>query len=114
MERLQSGLDTAFATEPITDIMKSPLATIIGACDPLGLQKTAEHALAVAKKLPKVGSLNDHEKGTVYIYTGNSLYWRLKEALRSANRAKVKGYVPYLRLFIQAHGKIPVASSMQL
>lgn len=107
LERLQSGLECIEFIKPITGIMKQKSCNIVVACQPLGLHGPANQALSAVEHLKQVGDLSSDEKGAVYLYTGNSLYGRLNQALRSADRSKIKCYFPYLQFFIRAHGKIP-------
>ena len=40
----------------------------------------------------------------VYLYTGNAIYSDLNKSLREENSAKLKKYLPYLRLFLETFG----------
>jgi hypothetical protein len=42
--------------------------------------------------------------GAVYLYTGNAIYSDLNKSLREENAAKLKKYLPYLRLFLETFG----------
>mmetsp|Transcript_8775 Transcript_8775/g.18981 ORF Transcript_8775/g.18981 Transcript_8775/m.18981 type:complete len:975 (-) Transcript_8775:238-3162(-) len=104
LERLQAGLDLA-ELEPIVGIFASELCTLPDACEELGLRGAAESAVEKVSEFSAAG-LSDDEKGAVYLYTTNCLYRRLNEALRHPNRNKVQVYFEYLRVFMEAYGKM--------
>merc|ERR1719265_1917488 len=44
---------------------------------------------------------------SIMMYTSNAIYKDLNEALRNENRAKIKKYFKYLRLFLEALNTLP-------
>lgn len=114
LERLQSGLDSSVELEPIEGVLELAAKGIAEACMPLGLQLAAEDALQSEQcAMRPASTLTVDEAASVVLYTGNSLYSRLNEALRSPNRDKVRAYYAYLVLLLRAHGKLP-AKEIQL
>merc|ERR1711997_168366 len=55
------------------------------------------------------GDLSGNEAAAVHLYTTNHLYKLLNAALRAEDRASVKKYFLYLRLFLHALEKLPKA-----
>lgn len=108
LERIQVGFDTSIGLEPIEGVLKMAAKSIAEACTHLGLQWAAEDALDMmeGKKL-FAPTLTADEITVIVLCTGNSLYFRHKEALRSPNRDKVRAYYSYLLLFFRAHDKLP-------
>lgn len=114
LERIQVGLDTSTELEPIEGVLKMAARPIAEACTPLGLQWAAKEALDMMKdQTLSAPTLTADEIAAIVLYTGNSLYSRLNEALRSPNREKVRAYYAYLLLFLRAHDKLP-SKEMQL
>lgn len=108
LERIQAGLDTSVELEPITGICEKPVKPIKEACKPLGLQSMAESALEMVEcNELSAPPLTADEIAAIVLYTGNSLYSRLNQTLRSPNRDKLQAYYAYLLLFLRAHDKLP-------
>mmetsp|Transcript_26642 Transcript_26642/g.46443 ORF Transcript_26642/g.46443 Transcript_26642/m.46443 type:complete len:370 (-) Transcript_26642:163-1272(-) len=112
LERLQAGLQCA-APElaPIDGVLAHPLLHLPDACRPLNLVAQAEAAVRANEGGNDGGgasaaALDAHERGAVYLYTGNALYFRLNQALRDQDRARALPYYGYLRLFLEAYGKL--------
>lgn len=51
--------------------------------------------------------MNADQYGAICLYTGNAIYSALNKALRDENRAKIKKYFKYLRLFLDAMDHLP-------
>ena len=107
LERMQAGLQTKMAKlEPITGVMAMKKEELPVACSDLGLKGAAATAVKAVQSV-KAEGLSKHEKGAIYLYTGNSLYRRVNAALRDADRSKVTPYKAYLRQFLDAFDKLP-------
>ena len=104
LERLQAGLDLT-EMSPVVGVLTLQLCSLPEACAGLGLKAAAESAVKSVCHCSASG-LGEDEKGAIYLYTTNCLYRRLNEALRNPNRDKVKVYFEYLRVFLEAYGKM--------
>merc|ERR1712217_168080 len=51
--------------------------------------------------------MDPHLYGAIMLYTSNAIYKKLNEVLRSEDRTKIKAYFPYLRLLLEALGRLP-------
>lgn len=51
--------------------------------------------------------MNADQYGSICLYTGNAIYTALNAALRNEDRAKIKKYFKYLRLFLDALEHLP-------
>merc|ERR1712176_1582136 len=48
-----------------------------------------------------------HMYGAIMLYTSNAIYRTLNNVLRSEDRTKIKKYFLYLRLLLEALGRLP-------
>ena len=107
LQRLQDGLiASSTPLQPISGIMDLPPEPLPEACASLHLEGPAKHAVSVATDQLVAETLSIDEKAAVYMYTGNSLYRQLNEALRNPDRTIVTKYSQYLRQFLSAFDKL--------
>ena len=67
---------------------------------------TDEQVLAKQKAGAPVKAMNEHKYAAIVLYTGNSIYRELNEALR-VKHAAVPRYLPYVQLFLSAAQCLP-------
>lgn len=67
--------------------------------------KGTAHATKQSGKPSK--AMEAHLYGAIMLYTSNAIYRALNNALRSEDRTKIKKYFSYLRLFLEALGRLP-------
>eukprot|EP01006_Ploeotia_vitrea_P052453 TRINITY_DN67689_c12_g5_i1.p1 TRINITY_DN67689_c12_g5~~TRINITY_DN67689_c12_g5_i1.p1 ORF type:complete len:572 (-),score=151.96 TRINITY_DN67689_c12_g5_i1:109-1617(-) len=73
----------------------------IGKCVFKGKSHEAAQTGKPTKKMTK------ENYGSIFLYTGNAIYSDLNKALREVNRAKIKSYMSYLRLFMESLNSLP-------
>ncbi|CAD7974370.1 unnamed protein product, partial [Amoebophrya sp. A25] len=115
LERLQDGLKLSTGNDtlaPIDGVFQQPLVTIDKAFVDAYLKSSAKNSRSWAEDAnPKeAAKLTTDEKAAIHLYTGNSLYHKLNQALRNADRSAVKTYLKYLRLLMQALTKVDPTS----
>merc|ERR1712130_126246 len=106
------GADDGLA--PISGIMDLPLPKSLGescaklcsaadvkASDDKGKSHEGKQSGKPTSKMP--ASLY----AAIMMYTSNAIYKDLNSALRSEDRVKIKKYFPYLRLLLEALGRLP-------
>jgi predicted DNA-binding WGR domain protein len=101
-------------TAPISGVMDLPLPATLavaakGVCSAKEVEKCVHKGKALEAKQagsPK-GKMGKELYGSIMLYTGNAIYRDLNQALRDENRAKVKKYFTYLRMFLEAIGCLP-------
>ncbi|EQC27310.1 hypothetical protein SDRG_05006 [Saprolegnia diclina VS20] len=81
-------------------------ASAVKQCQSRGQQLVVSNAGAPVKPMDK------DLYGSIVLYTGNWIYAELNNALRSENRAAVKRYFKYLRLFMEAMNYMPKKSQV--
>lgn len=52
-------------------------------------------------------AMDAHLYGAIMLYTSNAIYKELNTVLRSEDRTKIKRYFQYLRMFLEALGRLP-------
>eukprot|EP00633_Aureoumbra_lagunensis_P001412 CAMPEP_0197295988 /NCGR_PEP_ID=MMETSP0890-20130614/37207_1 /TAXON_ID=44058 ORGANISM="Aureoumbra lagunensis, Strain CCMP1510" /NCGR_SAMPLE_ID=MMETSP0890 /ASSEMBLY_ACC=CAM_ASM_000533 /LENGTH=519 /DNA_ID=CAMNT_0042772287 /DNA_START=13 /DNA_END=1572 /DNA_ORIENTATION=- len=109
LARLQEGIDPDLELAPISGIMKLQPVPLTEACDGLGLKSPANYALQKATDI-NAPPLTLDQKAAIFLYTGNSLYRRLNDALRSPDRSRVNAYFLYLRQFISAYDALSTSA----
>jgi len=112
LERMRDGLDiSGDELADITGIAAEVIKSLPEACKELMLERPAEASVNKVKAM-KCGELTADEAAAIHLYTTNCLYKKLNEALRSLDRQKVKRYFSYLRVFLEAIGKLPASNKM--
>lgn len=115
LERLQSASEEKMEELPsIEGVMSLPVPTFADAAAPVtkvhpSLSSFVQRSLSFAKKLEARdgAELTDDEVAALYLYTTESpLYRQLNASLRDRDRAKVRPYFGYLRLFLSALSKL--------
>lgn len=103
--------------KPIDGVMDLPLpATLIDAAGKLCDSGTISLCVNKGEELSgkKAGNpssiLSKELYAAILLYTSNAIYANLNKCLREENRAAVKKYFPYLRLFLEAMNKLPQQS----
>lgn len=109
MERLQSGLDKVTTLEPIQGIMDTRAVGLQEACKALALESPAAASMKAVESRER-GELSSDEAASIHMYTGDSLYRKLNEVLRSPDREAVNVYFSYLRLFLTALKRAPAGN----
>lgn len=71
-------------------------------------EKGANHADKQSGKPTK--PMEAHLYGAIMLYTSNAIYRTLNNVLRSEDRTKIKKYFLYLRLLLEALGRLPQQS----
>jgi hypothetical protein len=117
LDRLQGAKDERPDVMPaIEGVMATPrvdFAAALRAAERAvkGLSGAMEEARAYAKKVvasKRALGLSEDEAAAVHVYTMASAFYRqLNAALRDQDRAKAKPFFPYLRLFLEAVGRLP-------
>lgn len=121
LDRLQGARDETSDVMPaIEGVMVTPrvdVATALRAAERAvkGLAEAAEAARAYAKRsVAAKGSLglDEDEAAAVHVYTMASAFYRqLNAALRDRDRARAKPFYPFLRLFLEAVGRLPASDA---
>jgi uracil DNA glycosylase len=117
LERLQSVKDEGQVELPaIVGVLATPLMDFAEAIAPVarllrGLDAYVRRSAEFGKRkagTPAAGQLTADEVAALYLYTCESAFYRQMNAtLREADRARVKPYFPYLRLFFSALSRLP-------
>jgi len=102
---------------PVNGVMELPLpASLEAACNKLCAAKDIKACNEKGKMHAARQSGNPSTKmethlyGAVMLYTSNAIYRDLNKVLRGEDRSKVKKYFNYLRLFLEALGRLPQAT----
>jgi hypothetical protein len=111
---LRMGFDTESGTEvraPISGLLSRPLpATLKAACQGLDIEEDdISEAVEGGKEMQKQhgSALTAEMYAAILFYTGDAIYADLNAALRSEDRRKVKQYMSYLRLLLEALCRLP-------
>ena len=120
---LNIGDDPSAVLEPIWGYAHEPLTSLTEACTPLhNLISRLEPHIWVALENSKSPSdnLTQDESAAIYLYTmewepldnepDGSLYKHLNRVLKSSDRSKLHPWFRYLKLFLTALTKIPIAN----
>jgi predicted DNA-binding WGR domain protein len=91
---------------PCPPSLKAAAATICGDGDIVKCV-TKGNELAVKQVGKPKRKCNGELYGSILLYTSNAIYAALNKALRDENRAAVKKYFQYLRLFLEAFDVLP-------
>ena len=120
LDRLQGARDeTADAIPAIEGVMATPRVDFAAALREAeravkGLKEAMEAARAYAKRsvaAKKSLGLDEDEAAAVHVYTMASVFYRqLNAALRDRDRARAKPFYPFLRLFLEAVGRLPASA----
>eukprot|EP00457_Paulinella_chromatophora_P004027 gb/GEZN01004037.1/.p1 GENE.gb/GEZN01004037.1/~~gb/GEZN01004037.1/.p1 ORF type:complete len:635 (+),score=148.15 gb/GEZN01004037.1/:24-1907(+) len=91
---------------PLPKTLKEAAAHVCGShdianCEQQGQQLEKKNAGNPIKKM------NYHLYGSIMLYTSNAIYAALNKVLREENRAGVKRFKPYLRMFFEAMDSLP-------
>jgi len=121
LDRLQGARDEILDTMPaIEGVMAAPRLdfgeALRGAQQAVkGLAAAVDAARAYAKRAvasQRSLGLDEDEVAAVHLYTMASVFYRqLNAALRDRERARAKPFYPFLRLFLEAVGRLPVTSA---
>eukprot|EP00746_Dinoflagellata_sp_MGD_P146755 gnl/MRDRNA2_/MRDRNA2_79195_c0_seq1.p1 gnl/MRDRNA2_/MRDRNA2_79195_c0~~gnl/MRDRNA2_/MRDRNA2_79195_c0_seq1.p1 ORF type:complete len:535 (+),score=134.20 gnl/MRDRNA2_/MRDRNA2_79195_c0_seq1:92-1696(+) len=99
---------------PISGVLEIPVPKTLaeattGVCSGYPLSSSME--LGNKLKSKQAGKprkpMNADQYGSICLYTGNAIYTALNQALRNEDRAKIKKYFKYLRLFLDALDHLP-------
>lgn len=102
------------AATPVSGVMDLPLPKNLedaagSVCSKGDIKASTNKGEDLAKK--QAGSPTRKMDGSLYgsimLYTSNAIYKDLNQALRDENRAKLKKYFKYLRLFFESMGCLP-------
>jgi len=108
---------TELLENPIKGLWDTPLQpTLMKACLPHGVSDrnsitssvTRGNTLAAQKKGGPIKEMNGEKYGAIVLYTGNSCYRQLNQALRQDHK-EVPKYMSYLRLLFEAMEAMPTA-----
>eukprot|EP01012_Entosiphon_sulcatum_P034098 TRINITY_DN4319_c0_g1_i1.p1 TRINITY_DN4319_c0_g1~~TRINITY_DN4319_c0_g1_i1.p1 ORF type:complete len:627 (+),score=102.66 TRINITY_DN4319_c0_g1_i1:20-1900(+) len=119
LDRLQGVGDEAMADlTPVVDVAQGPALPFLDAIKPVlsileNFDTTVKKANFVGSK-KATDSLSADEAAALYLYTMQSAFYKtLNTVLRDPNRAKVKPYYGFLKLFLEALKKLkPFTSSL--
>jgi len=109
---LHDTIDDGFLG-PITGVMDAPLLPFVQAAAKTRVKDIDPHAFMAeqkAKQMEKDGilcGLTKDEAAAITLYTMEALYKPLNTLLRDRDRNKLKPFFPYLRLLLEAKGKLP-------
>lgn len=99
---------------PISGIMDMDLPkSLDAACGKLCAAKDIKNSVDKGKTHATKQSGGPTQKmdeslyGAIMLYTSNAIYRKLNDDLRSEDRGKIKKYFPYLRLLLEALGRLP-------
>lgn len=99
---------------PVSGVMQLALPKSLdeaasGLCSKGDINTSAKKGEELAKK--QAGSpsrkMDGHLYGSIMLYTSNAIYRDLNQSLRDENRAKLKKYFKYLRLFFESMACLP-------
>lgn len=99
----------------VSDLPLPPTLTdaIGGICPPASIKQSVSQGMQLAKK--KAGSpivpMDQELYGSIMLYTSNAIYRELNKVLRDEKRGQVKKYFPYLRMLLEATGRLPKNNS---
>eukprot|EP00808_Paulinella_micropora_P010448 g5899.t1 len=100
---------------PISGVMELPLPKTLQeaasqVCGSHDISTCNEQGkkLHAAKAGNPVKKMEPHYYSSIMLYTSNAIYATLNKVLREENRAGVKRFKPYLRLFLEAMNSLPV------
>ncbi len=121
LDRLQGARDEVASAMPaITDLHSTPRVDVLTALRAIasvlpGAESAARQAVAWATRAAKTAKalgLDADEAAAVHVYTmASQFYRRLNAALRDEDRAKVRPFFPFLRLFLDAMARLPSTSA---
>ena len=101
------------ALGPITGVLESPLLDLMTAVGQTGVADVDVHAHMALEKAEELqtsgqlGGLTVNEAAALALYTAESEFYRtLNHLLRQRDRTALKPFFPYLRLVLQARGKL--------
>jgi len=99
---------------PITGVMTAPLLDLMEAAQKTSVADVDSHAYIAIMKAQEaqangtLGNLTIDEAAAITLYTAESdVYKTLNQLLRERKRELLKPFFPYLRLLLQARGKLP-------
>eukprot|EP00669_Euglena_mutabilis_P002590 TRINITY_DN13254_c0_g1_i1.p1 TRINITY_DN13254_c0_g1~~TRINITY_DN13254_c0_g1_i1.p1 ORF type:complete len:352 (-),score=116.46 TRINITY_DN13254_c0_g1_i1:193-1248(-) len=99
---------------PISGLMDLPLPSSLaeaakGLCSAAEVKKCVSKGLALFTKRAgdPVKPMDKELYASIMLYTGNAIYRDLNQALRDQDRARVGKYFTFLRLFLEAMGRLP-------
>lgn len=107
------NVDAKSNLSPISGVMSLPVPPSLneacrGICDKHSVKDSDEAGKKLAAKQagkPKK-KMSPELYGSIMLYTSNAIYHGLNQVLRDKDRAKVKKYFKYLRLFFDALGHL--------
>lgn len=104
--------------QPIDGVMDLPCPATLQAaaaklCDSSEISRcvTKGQELATKKAGNTKKELNKELYAAILLYTSNAIYANLNKSLREENRAAIKKYFEYLRLFLEAMAQLPQQAS---
>ena len=102
---------------PISGYENVTVKSLDDACEPIKqlFDQKLKHYITIAKmnSSDPVDGLSPDESAAIHLYTiewdvhENSLYMKLNQTLRLADRAKLQPWFKYLKLFLTAFFKLP-------
>jgi len=96
---------------PIDGVMNLPLPATLAECGVGSSSVKGCNTQGEKLAAKQAGKPSSRMAGALYasimMYTSNAIYKDLNEALRNENRAKIKKYFKYLRLFLEALNTLP-------
>lgn len=99
---------------PISGIMDLPLPASLleacsGVCSKADIMASTKRGEELSKKQAgrPTTKMDASLYGSIMLYTSNAIYRQLNDALRNENRAKIKQFFKYLRLFLEAMRELP-------
>lgn len=99
---------------PVDGVMDLPVPKSLdeaagSVCNKAAIASSNSKGTELSKKQAgkPVRKMTPEEYGAIMLYTSNAIYKDLNQALRDENRAKLKKYFKYLRLFFESMAALP-------